>query len=495
MADRFNYMAPVMKCQLEGKSGTVLDFKSWSSSYSTKSDLSIKSVGGGALGGAAQAVNYPYLTQLSVTLMGLGIDAARGAVMTNTISLTIEPPYDQWIELIEDYVDVFTDGTLVSVQLGYSGTGDEGLLSEEFKGVLTVVGVDLSPDFVSMSLTAAGNLWYMTRRQGSLNTFGRTIIEVIREIADSHAAQLYYLDDKGDEIRLSGSTPSTLSSLDNPIIEVIQGDDYQMILELIQGHANLDFYTVGSRLIIYSQEAQAKQTFVPTFVFRGGPLMGSMPIEKGVYPCLSFSNIDTQSVIKRAAAAVGANVTDLDTKAVEQIRILKGDTGLAFQRPFSVADSILGADITLPGGGATSSGDDTVPMTMPHRDDQLGLLVPMGDSDPSAKSKLIGLKRLAETLSGLESSWSTLGNPRLRPGQDANVRGTSKLFDGRYSISKIVHTGSLSGYETQVDGKTIGKYSDEAPGTEDTKGKASQATDPEPQSAGSGIDTQVKTIA
>jgi hypothetical protein len=506
-----------MKCQLKAKSGTVLDFKAWSSSYNTKSDSLVASVSGASLGGAERAINYPYLTQLSVTLVGMGIDAARGAIMTNTISVTIEPPYEEWVELIEDYVDVFTDGTLVTVQLGYAG-GD-GFLSQEFTGTLTVVNVDLSADFVSMTIQAAGNAWNLTRRQGVLSTEGRTIIEVVRQILDTHGCKLYYLDDQSNLTRLAGTTPFMLSSLDNTLSEIVEGDDYVMLKELIQSHANLDFYMMGSQIIIYNQESQAAQPFVPTFVFRGGPKQGAMPIADGVYPCLTFSNADTQSVIKRGAAAVEAQRTDLDTKSEETISVLKEDTGLSFLRPFGLADVVnaitgigrLGDDgLDIDGTAAALRGQalesaatalnsevgasaaETAAASLPHRDDQRGLYVPVGDSDPSAKSKLVGLKRLAEGMSGLQSSWSTLGNPLLLPGQHASVKGVSRLFEGRYELTKVVHSGSLSGYETQLDGKTIGKYTDKAVGNEDTRGKAAQASPTESKSTTSSVDTQIK---
>jgi len=497
MADRFNYLAPVMKCQLEGMSGTVLDFTSWSSSYSTKSDVSVVKAAGAALagaapGGAAKPVNYPYLTQLSVTLMGMGIDAARGAVMTNTISLTIEPPYQQWVDLIEDYIDVFTIGTVVRVHLGYSGE-DGGFLSKEFAGTLTVANVDLSADFVSMTIQAQGDSWWFTRRQGAISTEGMTILDVIRKILDSHGAKLYYLDDQSNETRLSGGPPAYLSSLSNTISEVLNGDDYQLLLELIQGHANYDFYMVGNKVIIYNQSNPAKQGAVPTFVFRGGPSKGAMPIEKGVYPCLTFSNANTQSVIKRGAAKVEAQYTDLDTKTDKIVTAVKEKLGLVFHRKYGLADVVeeaLGpaASLTLP----IAIGDDTVAMSKPHRDDHRGLYVPVGDSDPSAESKLIGLKRMAEGLSGLESSWSTLGNPLILPGQNVRVLGVSRLFEGRYEVSKVVHSGSLSGYETQIDGKTMGRSAEETPGAEDTSKKVPQAAEAESLPAGPGIDTQIK---
>jgi hypothetical protein len=497
VADRFNYLAPVMKCQMEAKSGTVLDFKAWSSSYNSQPDLLP------VLGANLAPINYPFLTELSVTLAGMGIDAARGAVMTNSISLTIEPPYQQWVDLIEEYIDVFIDGTIVRVQLGYSG-GEDGFLSEEFVGVLSNVTCDLAPDFVSMSVQAMGNAWYMTRRQGVLNTEGRTILAVLLEILDSHGLKLFHLDDEGREVKISSSSvPATLKSLNNTLSEVVEGDDYNMVLKLVQNQANLDFYTMGSRVIIYSQDAQAQQSFIPTFVYRGGPTQGKLPIENGVYPCLTFSNANTQSVIKRAAAKVESQVTNLDTKTEETISILKEHLGLAWHRIYGPADvvdpasgSALGGDV---GGVVAGIGeglgivdDNTVAASKPFRADQRGMYVPLGSNDPSGREKLIGLRRLAVGLSGLESSWSTLGNPLLRPGMDANLRGVSRLFEGRYNLTKIVHSGSLSGYETQVDGKTIGKHNVEAAGSEDTKGKTSQAADPETQEGGTGIDTQVK---
>lgn len=68
--------------------------------------------------------------------------------------------------------------------------------------------------------------------------------------------------------------------------------------------------------------------------------------------------------------------------------------------------------------------------------------------DATALAKSI----LTEILQGLfEGSGSTIGNPRLRAGDMVEIRGIGKRFSGKYTLSKVTHTISTSGYITQFE--------------------------------------------
>ena len=68
--------------------------------------------------------------------------------------------------------------------------------------------------------------------------------------------------------------------------------------------------------------------------------------------------------------------------------------------------------------------------------------------DATALAKSI----LSEILQGLfEGYGSTIGNPRLRAGDMVEIRGIGKRFSGKYTLSKVTHTISTSGYITQFE--------------------------------------------
>ncbi|MFZ2498188.1 phage baseplate assembly protein V [Methanosarcina sp.] len=59
---------------------------------------------------------------------------------------------------------------------------------------------------------------------------------------------------------------------------------------------------------------------------------------------------------------------------------------------------------------------------------------------------------LTEILQGLyEGSGSTIGNPKLRAGDMVEIRGIGRRFSGKYTLSKVTHTISTSGYITQFE--------------------------------------------
>jgi len=483
----FNFMSPVMKCRLESKSGKVLDFKNWSNKYNVgTSSVDVRRAGGGT---PVQGSNYPYVTALTVTTTGEGTDAGRGAIMANTIGIQIEAPYEQWLALVEDHLDVFVESTVARVQLGYSGR-ETGFLSEEFAANLQVINVDMSMDFVSMTLQAIGNTWYMSRREGKINTNGRTILQILREIADSHAAKLFYLDDRGELQPMPATQPTVVRQLGRSLTEVLEGSDYDIVKQLVHDHANLHFYMIGSRIVIYSAKAAGAQKFVSAFEFRG-----QVNLSEGVYPCLNFQNTNSQSTIRRAAAKIESQNLNLDTKQRQTFEALKKDLNVAFHRPFGVADDIPPGAASSADAIAGGSSQEIPASSKPYRKDQRGIYMPLASNDPSAKEKVVSVKQQAEGLSGVISTWETLGNPLIRPGQEADVRGVSSLFSGRYHLSKVTHVGNLSGYTTQIEGKTYGRSKELAPGTVDTRGQAPQAETATARAVDAAIDTQVKKVS
>lgn len=59
---------------------------------------------------------------------------------------------------------------------------------------------------------------------------------------------------------------------------------------------------------------------------------------------------------------------------------------------------------------------------------------------------------LTEIFQGLyEGSGSTIGNPELRAGDMVEIRGIGRRFSGKYTLSKVTHTISTSGYITQFE--------------------------------------------
>lgn len=458
---KLNYTGPVHYVDIVSKSGKKLRFRTWAERYETAQPQDL-----------LQERVFPFLVSSSVRMEGSGPEAARGMNSVGMeMSFTVEPPYELWVQMVENYEDCFAPDAKCALQIGYSGPGGPQL-TERFEGLVQYPSISLAPDFVSMSFSATGTTWHMGQWDGAV-AFNEPIIDALRYISDAHAAKLYYLNQENREVPLK-TVPDSLSQLTRTLSEVKEGNDFEILKELIEINAGYEFYRRNDRIVIYNQKERGAVKEIPIFVFRG-----QMAPQHNRYPILTISNSNTQTALNPAARVARSTDVDLDSKDTVVNEVRNEDLGVAWQRQKAFSDVVGERDILSfidaleaaesgiqqdPAFGQTSAGSaiqsfgqgvnvERAAKQLQGRDiigeiraskgsfrvDNAGKRYPLASNDPAGRQKAEMRKRKAHANSGVTCEWTTPGNPSLRPGMEVILQGCSNILNGRYQLQTVEH--------------------------------------------------------
>jgi hypothetical protein len=349
--------------------------------------------------------------------------------------------------MMDKYRNLFTPSSTLEVKLGYAN----GLFTRTFRGVLQSTTLATSGSQMEMSLEAVGSAWTASRIDGAITVESRSIIDTLRLLCDSRGLELFYLNNKGEEIPLL-VVPNDLSNLRRIISNTFTDNDLLIINRLIRISAGYDFFCEANRIIILNLLQQGLTRDIPTFMY-----MGALDIEKNQFPLLSYNSSNSQNAYIAAVHRVQTKDVDLSEQKVEnpiQKTTASGDLNISFTKPFGLPD-VLAQSVAGVTSGFAGAGSILFNQTS-FREDNNGVNMPLASTDNDREQKAAYEKRRGELMSGLQAEIETMGHPVFRPGMQVNIGGLSQLFSGRYYVVGLRHQASAGEFKTSMELITTG---------------------------------------
>jgi hypothetical protein len=332
--------------------------------------------------------------------------------------------------------------------LGYA---NNEVLTRQFSGQLVEFpNPTFGDDGLSMTLQARGSMWFGSRVSTTFDTKGKTILQTLRYIASSYGSDVYYLDKDGKAKLIAGQAPTALSKLNETLNELMKGNDFILLRDLITKRAGYLCFIDGSKIVVFNPAEQAYNEVVPTFEYRGGVI----DVQRGIFPIISIGSLNSQLPFAAATGRVVTVKDDVvsdeppqeDLMSRDDRRITDSQVSL---RKYSRPDS-------EPNFTTSTGGQVYASFKAGDRPDSAGLQVPLTDTDPAGEAKLAYLKRLGETQGGLQIEFETLAIPTMNPGIVADVKGLTALYSGKYLVQTLKFGYSADGLSMSVSGFTPG---------------------------------------
>jgi len=433
-----NYIGPVMGVTLyDKKDGNALDLTAWSREF-----------------------DYPYINSVSVEVE---------MSISNTIQVSISPPFEEWKRLTNDMPEFFVPGARVRVALGYSG----GSGIKEYWANIATVTAEVQADYPTMNIEARGGPYFASKVQDIEVSWESTVREVLTEIAISRGWELGYLS-SDNQIITNVSVVDGYEEMDQPVGNILHGSIYSIMRQLIEVVAGYEFWAEGDTVVIVNPAFVGRATKIPIFEYKGNPV----DVQKGIYPLLEYNSTNSQVAYESSVHKVSSKDIDADTKGEpKETQVTSSDEGLnqSSMRSHGVPDEVTQSDAKLQSvWGEIKRGKN----------------VAVSSRDPHMKKRLQMLKRRGNQTGGLQAEIQTIGHPLLRPGQFIEVRNLPRLWSGKYQIRKVTHVGDDSGYSTNLNVLTINLSDDESEGMAPTK---QEIISSEAEPANYSSDTTVKT--
>ena len=411
-----NYLSPVISAKLfltdddDEPEGEPLDFTAW-----------------------ARKLRKPFLESVVVELK---------SNVSNTIQVQLAPPFEAWVKLTNENREYFAPGAKLVVELGYSGKAGK----KEFSGTLATVSADVAAGFVSMSLEARGASYSASKVQDIVIDNDKDILQVLQRIAADRGWSIKFYDSKQGLV----TTPSTSDYADlfEPIKNVVNGNVYSIVRQLLENHAGYAFYFEGSNLIILNPEIVGLSPVMPVFEYRG-----NIDLEAGIYPLIS----NIQTAYKAGSHLLINADFDADEKGepkTEEVSRADPETRIVNTKRAGVPETVEENDgVVKKALGPIARGRNLA----------------LSSRDPNVRKKMAALKRRSEQHGGIQATFETMGNPE--PWQMIDVRGLPDLFNGKYFVKSVKHQGDGSGFVTTLEGFTYGFADEESAAVTESPGK------------------------
>lgn len=356
----------------------------------------------------------------------VSVDLGMGVIPT--ISMTITPPLDLARKFIDSELIQWSTSAL-EVQFGYVLGQNEPIISPPYVGITSAPDVSFGTD-ISITFKAAGRAGFYLASEGASGIkVKKPRIEHVNDLVKAVGAK------RGTDV-LDEVAKQNLKTEE----EIVTAT--QSYLNLIYEIARkcgcwLDLSKDEVRLVSFSQLVVSEPKAILAY-FDSVGAYGPGSTSPGVYPILSASSNSSFLYMGHYAqdAIQKAQDKSAGTKTTEGKQEAKDAASQSKAQPAKKDKQSRSSKRTAP----PASKKDTDAATA-KQDAEVEMQHTQTDAG-----------------SGLELEVSTLGFPDILPGMNVEVIGLGKRIDAPYSVFKVSHKLSASGFETSLNLKsTSGK--------------------------------------
>lgn len=388
--------------------------------------------------------NLSYVSEVQVEVM-----MARNS----RVSLTMTPPYDDGLEIINSPLIQWGVGSL-QLQVGYTtGDGSVGAMrSFVYGGLLQKPDVSIGSD-ITITLNALGVGYALSTANNANGRHfepGTTPAEAIEAVLKDYTN--FDISGIWADFGLAKNQSAKGASVDHDLFKPVLGEkvqdknsfDVQQVLSIEVGPRNdwwfvketcekygLDIFIIGESVQVRDRNAwliKQPNNGVKRFVLRGG-----MDPSQLLFPALSLSS-------PTAAVWISSGVGEVLQQDVKADKSGITTTGQVNKDNTKVSQ--------------TKHGTYDQTQDVHGRTQDAGLNFP-GNPDTSALAYARGEFKNKNFKKGIQIEVDTIGIPDLIPGEVITIEGTSSkssqgpgIFDGVYGVEKVIHNIGIGGYTT-----------------------------------------------
>jgi hypothetical protein len=359
-----------------------------------------------------------------VALQSISVEVVQG--QNNTIQISLAMPYDLGIEYLES--TLFAMDNVLLVQFGYP---ESGFYSAWYAGLIQKPDVTLG-DTVEISLTGLG-AGALAMGRSSSKSYKGTLQSIVLEMSQRMGWEVDWKPSLGAE--------------EVEILELNQNGEsfWTCLVNLLNKYKRaFHFYSQDNGRNVLAVYPQLYSLSLPpsrSFVKWGVPNRAL-----NEYPLISFSTSQQVMILPGSDRTLSAwldmdgNVQSYEAKSGETLSTLAD--GEAVAAPDTPKDQIhpeTGNKISI------SMQPDETGATTQVSPPGTGFGVPNSTLEQLAKNSI------PKVTESFQASCSTIGIPNLLPGELVQIKGCSRYFDGAYTVTKVTHQVSESGYTSEFE--------------------------------------------
>lgn len=399
-----------------------------------------------------------YVTNLTVTSEGNSV---------NFLELTMEPPFDDAIKIIDQRVIQFN--SIVVAEWGWSSAdGTERITSEKhYFTISQPPQLQMSNENVSITLTGIDLFGYSAMKRETYREYNRvkaskdgvvydTDFKILESIAAKNKLRLNTtLAPQSIVTTQQGPFGPTVTSVRPTLLPIFlkkpndtdkaesveQYEKDWLFFRRVCDMNRLDFFTLGNVVYLADQNIARIRNYTYRFVFRNQPNgprdIPMYSFNTSALPQLFFPGESKELRQKHTDEDAQATVTNVRDPSKMPDHEIVGErsaigTSEADGRTINISDDV-----------------QIIPVAA-FKEDETGKQISVPSGAPNRDEHTKRLAREGSLLAGQNADAEIPGVPGLTPMQLVRVEGVGKVFSGPYLVMKVTHKLSTDGYVCSV---------------------------------------------